>query len=131
MSWFRSNATDVVWRVVDGEAVLVHADTSAYYGLNATGTYIWEAITTESLTPEEISRRLSARYVVAPEAVRRDVDAFLASLGNETLVRQTPAPDSDLNGNAADSGEVLPGGHYEPPTVTRFGELEQLVLSGE
>jgi Coenzyme PQQ synthesis protein D (PqqD) len=131
MSWFRTKTDEIVWRVVDGEAVLVHADTSAYYGLNATGTYVWEAIATASLTPEEISRRLSARYGVAAETVRRDVDTFLASLGRETLVLESPGPDGDLNGTPAAGDETLPAGQYEPPTLTRFGELEQLVLSGE
>ena len=40
MSLIAANADKVAWRVVDGDAVIVHADSSAYYGLNSTGTFI-------------------------------------------------------------------------------------------
>jgi hypothetical protein len=34
MPCYRADTGKVVWRIVDGDAVLVDADTSAYYGLN-------------------------------------------------------------------------------------------------
>jgi hypothetical protein len=131
MRRYRANTDKVVWRIVDGEAVLVHADTSAYYGLNATGTSIWEALVSASLTPDEIGRRLSERYGVAADALLADVDAFLATVGNESLIVDAPAP----NGLPADAPLASDGPRserrYEPPSLTRFGELEKLVLSGE
>jgi hypothetical protein len=130
MRSYRANTDKVVWRIVDGEAVLVHADTSAYYGLNATATWIWEALVSASLTPDEIGRRLSARYGLAPDALRADVDTFLATVGNESLIVDAPSP----NGHPAGEPLAQDGRserRYEPPSLTRFGELEKLVLSGE
>jgi Coenzyme PQQ synthesis protein D (PqqD) len=131
MPSFRVNTDKVAWRVVDGEVVLLHADSSAYFGLNATATYIWQAISTAPLTPEEISGRVGAEYGLGCEAVRHDVDTFLDSLGEQSLVVELPAADRPL-GEAPGSGH---GGRreseYAPPQLVRFGELEQLVLSGE
>lgn len=128
---YRANTEKVVWRIVDGEAVLVHADTSAYYGLNSTATHVWEALVSASLTRDDIARRLSARYGAATEALLDDVDVFVATVGKEALVVEGPEP----NGSAAEALSTSDArrseSRYEPPTLTRFGELEKLVLSGE
>jgi hypothetical protein len=131
MSWISANADKVAWRVVDGEAVIVHADSSAYYGLNSTGTIIWEAIATAPLALEEIAARLSERYGLEREAVRADVEAFVVSLGGEGLLVE--AADTVAAGPSASpaSGSGPAPGGYERPTLVKFGELEQLVLSGE
>jgi hypothetical protein len=128
MSQISANADKVAWRVVDGEAVIVHADSSAYYGLNSTGTFLWEAIAAAPVAADDLAMRLSERYGVARETVRADVDAFLSSLGGEGLLQEA-AP-------AAGAAPPLPAGAgaagpYEPPALAKFGELEQLVLSGE
>jgi hypothetical protein len=131
MQCYRANTEKVVWRVMDGEAVLVHADTSAYYGLNATATCIWEALASRAVTREDIGRRLSARYGGAADAFRTDVEAFLVAAEKESLVLAaqafSDAPTDELRGSERRGRESL----YEPPSLSRFGELEKLVLSGE
>ena len=131
MHGYRANTDKVVWRVVDGEAVLVHADTSAYYGLNAVATSIWEALVAAPLTRDDIARRLGARYHVAADALDGDLDAFLSVVEHESLVVETVPSNGDL-AHAAPTGDGhRRNGRYEPPSLTRFGELEKLVLSGE
>lgn len=130
MSRISANADKVAWRVVDGEAVIVHADSSAYYGLNSTGTFIWEAIATAPLAAEEIAARLGERYGLEGHAARADVDAFLASLGDEGLLLEAADAAAGSPGSAASGRSPAPAG-YERPALARFGELEQLVLSGE
>jgi len=129
---YLANTGKVAWRIVDGEGVIVHVDSSAYYGLNASGTCIWEAILATPLTMEAIAAHVSARYGLAREAALRDVEAFLVTLGEEGLLGRAEGaarPRSDNTGAA--SGESQGVRVYEPPALTRFGELEQLVLSGE
>src|SRR5688572_17811343 len=131
MQCYRANTEKVVWRIVDGEAVLVHADTSAYYGLNATATCIWEALLSGSVTREDIGRRLSARYGAADDALSADIDAFLAAAGNEELVVDAPRSNGHSTDGPRTSDTSRPESRYEPPSLSRFGELEKLVLSGE
>ena len=126
-----ANTGKVAWRIVDGEGVIVHVESSAYYGLNASGTCIWEAILTTPLTTEAIATHISARYGLASEAALRDVEAFLVTLGEEGLLVRAEAARVRSDRTGASSGESQGAGAYEPPALTRFGELEQLVLSGE
>ena len=126
----QANTDIAAWRIVDGEAVIVHAVSSAYYGLNATATYIWESIVSAPLTGDDVIDRVTARFGVPSASVRDEVEAFLRSLEAEGLACEATgavvappvaAPSAQPNGN----------GPFVPPRLSRFGELEQLVLSGE
>jgi hypothetical protein len=129
MRRLQANTDIAAWRIVDGEAVIVHAVTSAYYGLNSTATFIWESIVSTPLASDDVTDRVTARFGVSSEAVRDDVEAFLRSLEAEGLAREATAPSAP----SADvsSAQAVEVGTFEPPRMSRFGELEQLVLSGE
>jgi hypothetical protein len=119
---------DVAWRVVEGEAVLVHAETSAYFGLNRTGTALWVALANGARTAEDLVQILPAANGAGVPQARQDVDAFLQSLLRAGLV--APAE----NGAAAPAEDTTTqslAGPYEAPGLSPFGELEQLILSGE
>lgn len=126
----QANTDIAAWRIVDGEAVIVHAISSAYYGLNSTGTFIWESIVSEPMASRDLADRMTARFGVTGDSIRDEVEGFLASLEAEGLVCEaTSAP-------IATPGVAVPAqpnaiGPFVPPRLARFGELEQLVLSGE
>jgi len=126
----QANTDIAAWRIVDGEAVIVHAASSAYYGLNSTATFIWESIVREPLASDDITDRVTARFGVTDDSARDEVDAFLRSLEAEGLVCEAAGAPSVT---AADAPAAEPGvgGPFVPPRLSRFGELEQLVLSGE
>ena len=128
---YRANIEKVVWRIVDGEAVLVHADTSAYYGLNATATCAWEALVSAAVTREDLGRRLSACYGRDADTFRSDVDALVATLAAESLIVEAPSPMGDETDDSRTRDARRSHNGYEPPALSRFGELEKLVLSGE
>ncbi len=129
MKRFQANTEDAAWRIVDGEAVIVHATTSAYYGLNATGTHVWESIAASPMTLEEVSALVSGRYGLPESDVRTDVESFLDRLRAEGLLMEAegPAPALEVSIGA----ESVQADTYTPPEISPFGELEQLILSGE
>ena len=130
MRRFQANTDIAAWRIVDGEAVIVHAISSAYYGLNKTGTFIWESIVSEPLASHDIAERVTERFGVESDSVRDDVDGFLVSLEAEGLACE--AGDAPVAASAvAVSAQPDAAGPFVPPRLARFGELEQLVLSGE
>jgi len=130
MRRLQANTDIAAWRIVDGEAVIVHAVSSAYYGLNETGTFIWETMLRMPVASHDIADRVSARFGVTGDSIRDEVEAFLRSLEAEGLACEATAspPAAATDSSSAPSGAV---GTFVPPRLSRFGELEQLVLSGE
>ena len=80
------NRDNALWRIVDGEAVLISAATSYYYSLNRTGTFVWNLLADGPLTPDDLVRRVADHYGVAAAAVRDDVGALLDQLRAEDLI---------------------------------------------
>jgi hypothetical protein len=130
MRRLQANTDIAAWRIVDGEAVIVHAVSSAYYGLNSTATFIWESIVSGPMASDDITDRVTARFGVTSDAVRDDVEAFLRSLEAEGLAREANGA-SVPPGAGAFMAQSSQSGDFVPPRMSRFGELEQLVLSGE
>jgi hypothetical protein len=130
MRRLQANTDIAAWRIVDGEAVIVHAVSSAYYGLNSTGTFIWESIVSEPMASHDIADRVTDRIGVTGDSIRDEVEAFLASLEAEGLACEA-AGAPVTSPTAAASAPPAAGGPFVPPRLARFGELEQLVLSGE
>ena len=126
----QANTDIAAWRIVDGEAVIVHAVSSAYYGLNSTATFIWESIVREPMASHDIIDRVTARFGDTSDTVRDEVEAFLRSLEAEGLACAASGAPSAATADAP-AAESDVGGPFVPPRLSRFGELEQLVLSGE
>ena len=118
---------NVAWRVVDGEAVLVHAETSAYFGLNRAGTALWVALVEGPHGTDELVHVLGAENGAGARA-RQDVDTFLQSLVAAGLAATTENGSEAPSPGAASGPATEP---YEAPALSPFGELEQLILSGE
>jgi hypothetical protein len=66
-------------RVVDGEAVIILADSGNVNVLNPVGTRIWE-LADGSRSVRQIADALAAEYEVTPEAALQDVAEFLQKL---------------------------------------------------
>ena len=76
------------WRVVDDEAVIVNVESSYYYGLNRTGTFIWDLLSGEALTADQIVDRVSAAFNKSVLEVSEDVRHLLSELTAEHLVKE-------------------------------------------
>lgn len=75
----RRNPRVVFRRMRGGEAVLLHLDTAAYHGLNATGASIWEHVR-GGITLEELIRETEAAVDDPPESLPSEVTGFVTDL---------------------------------------------------
>ena len=73
-------------RDLQGEAVILNLDSECYFGLDEVGTRMWTALTT-SPDVAAATQALLAEFEVEPEELRRDLEAFIASLAEAGLVR--------------------------------------------
>ena len=134
---YRVDDANVACRVVDGEAVLLHADSTAYFGVNQTGTLLWTRLATAPQTAEELSAWARGFFVDAPADAADQISTFLSCLLERRLVEAvddgaaaTPPGIAarDASQAATADGKRVP---WETPELEQFGELEKLILSGE
>ena len=76
---------DVVFRELDGEAVILNLETATYFGLNAVGTTIWNLIHQHS-SLQKVFEIMGEEYEVAPEALERDLLQLVGQLSAKGLV---------------------------------------------
>jgi len=76
------------WRVVDGEAVVVNMDSSYYYGLNRSGTFVWTILTEQAASVDELAERVASEFGVETARARTDVEAVVRQLAEEHLVME-------------------------------------------
>ena len=128
---YQANDARVAWRVVEGEGVLLHAETSGYYGLNQTGTLLWQQLAARPSSVEELATWVDEHLTGAPEDPAVEVAAFIARLLQYDLIdAAVPGAEALASGQSASLLQA-DGVEYEPPLVSPFGELEKLILSGE
>jgi hypothetical protein len=80
------NHENTRWRVVDGEAVVIHLASTHYYGLNRTGTYLWNLLLEGERSLEELAAVVAARYAQPLEVVAIDIRGVLDDLVREDLL---------------------------------------------
>lgn len=76
---------DVLVRELGGESVLRNLASETYFGLDEAGTRMWALMTTAP-SIQAAYEALLAEYSVAPEVLRRDMEALLGELLEHGLV---------------------------------------------
>jgi hypothetical protein len=76
---------DVVFRELDGEAVILNLDSGTYFGLDEVGTRFWQLIEQDGRVDMALAR-LEAEYDVAAEVLRADVDRLVSTLVEKGLM---------------------------------------------
>ena len=76
---------EVIFRELDGEAVVLNLDTGIYFGLDAVGTRIWRLLEEhKSLRP--VLDTMAAEYEATPDRLLRDLLAFAERLNGKGLI---------------------------------------------
>ena len=77
--------TEVRFRELGDEAVLLHLESGEYFGLNEVGTRMWNALI-EHRAVEPVVTELSRVYDVSKSQLRRDLLALVSSLREQRLL---------------------------------------------
>ena len=77
--------TGVLFRELDGEAVLLNLDSEAYLGLDEVGTRMWAVLTTSD-SVQAAYETLLAEYDVAPDVLHRDIAKLVRELAAHGLL---------------------------------------------
>ncbi|HEX8765734.1 MAG TPA: PqqD family protein [Candidatus Acidoferrum sp.] len=82
--------THVLVRLLDQESVLLNLETEQYFGLDETGTRMWQLVTT-SPNIDAAYEALLAEYDVQPEMLRENLTELLGHLIDHGLLQVLPA----------------------------------------
>lgn len=80
----------VLVRLLDQESVLLNLETEQYFGLDETGTRMWQLLTT-SPSIDTAYQELLAEYDVQPETLRENLTELLGHLVEHGLLQVLPA----------------------------------------
>ena len=129
MEKYTLNGEQSACRFIDREAVMINAETSAYYSLNQTGSFILRELVVSARSPDEVLGRMKDHFGVASEELEGDVRQTIGRLESEGLISRSDAGVAGVS--IEGENEVGLPDIYEKPMLDRHGELEQLILSGE
>jgi hypothetical protein len=80
----------VLVRILDQESVLLNLETEQYFGLDETGTRMWQLVTA-SPNIDSAYQELLAEYDVDPEMLRSNLVELLDRLVDSGLLQVLPA----------------------------------------
>ena len=80
----------VLVRILDRESVLLNLETEQYFGLDETGTRMWQLVTA-SPNIEAAYQELLAEFDVEPEMLRSNLMELLTQLVDNGLLQVIPA----------------------------------------
>lgn len=81
--------SSILWRELDGEAVLLSPSAGSSYNLNSVGTFIWKRLNGKH-TPADIATAICEVYEVEFEQALQDVQAILADMRTNNLLSEAP-----------------------------------------
>ena len=76
---------EVVFRELDGEAVILNLESGIYFGLDEVGTRFWQLIEQDGRLALALEA-LESEYDVEGEVLRADVDRLVAALVEKGLM---------------------------------------------
>lgn len=117
---YRLNSPEVVAETLDGEALIVHLGTGAYYSCRGSGEAIWAQLI-GGRTVAETAAALATHFDPAAPALILDVERFLAELLQEDLLVQ-----ADVPATAPPSGSAV-SESYEPPSLNKYTDMQDLL----
>ena len=85
---------EVLFRELDGEAVMLDLDSEKYFGLDEVGTRIWQLLD-EHRDVETVVTHLLEEYEVEEEVLRQDMADLIERLVDAGLVQIEAEPNSD------------------------------------
>ncbi|WP_080241461.1 HPr-rel-A system PqqD family peptide chaperone [Spirosoma rigui] len=79
---------DVLESKIDDEIVLMSISTGEYYGLDETGSRIWELLTATPMTLTSLCQALQVEFDVDEATCQEDTSSFLQDLVEKGLVTE-------------------------------------------
>jgi len=123
----RANTPTVIGEVIDDDVVLINFETGTYYLLGGAGAEIWPMLE-RGASLAAIAARLGERHQIDNGDLRTDLETWLGELLSENLIAAVDAGSDGAGRDAKTADSPDDVGAYAPPTVTRFDDMQEMLL---
>jgi len=121
---FTVNRPLVVDETIDGETILIHLGTGAYYSLDGVASSVWQ-LAAAGAPDGTILASLKDAYPEGAATIDADVGRLLAELAAEHLL--IPQSESDSASRAPDALSFPPG--YSIPVLHKYTDMQEFMLA--
>ena len=87
---------DAVWRVIDGEVVVLLPEEAGIHALTGCGSRVWELIEEETAI-SEIIKSICAEYEVEPQRAREEITEYVHKLEAIKIVEILPSASEEAS----------------------------------
>ena len=127
---FQINTPTVISEIFDDEVVIINMESGSYYSLGQSGTSIWQQLQ-QGATITELITGVAQAYVINPDEITPAVQQFVAELEQEQLIVSMDTPGHFMNGALPKAISAIEGtghSHFAPPVLTKFTDMQDLLL---
>jgi Coenzyme PQQ synthesis protein D (PqqD) len=132
------NVAQVVHETIDGETILIHLGSGAYYSLAGCGADIWELLAAGAGI-EEVLASTQTRYDADPEQIAQPVRALIDELLAEELILEDPltappsaraddAPATIASPASVERSELVTRAPFVAPVLHKYTDMQQFML---
>lgn len=121
------NSTRVVHETIDGETILIHLDTGAYYSLDGAGADAWELLAAGS-TVSTVAAALARGYDADPDTIAGAVGTLVAELTAEQLLEPASQPAENGRAPAATIAAAEAMTEFEAPVLRKYTDMQEFRL---
>lgn len=122
---YRITPKKIAHQVIDGEVIVIHFDTGAYYSLSGTAVNMWEMLS----RPQRLDD-LRTRFTDWDLRAERSVRQFIQVLETEGLIEAAPIADGhpavNVAGDAPGSADPIP---FHDPIVEKYSDMQTILLA--
>ena len=122
---FCVSSNHAIAETIEGEAIIIHLGTGAYYSLRDAGAEVWSAIEQQA-TRAEIVDSLEARYEGTRQELEAAVDRVLDELHGEGLVERASVERGPLHPLPVTVGASREP--FSPPVLEKHTDMQDLIL---
>ena len=122
MTTYALNESKMVMDIADGIAIVINSETGIYYGLNAFGTMVLDALA-RGAQPEQILKGITA-LPGAPVDCADRLSAFIDTLVKDELLVEGPAREINLNWDE----KVVAEDQFEM-SVKAYADAQEMLLA--
>jgi hypothetical protein len=121
---YRVNEPDIIHQLFDSEVVVVDLRNGSYYSLSESGGLVWLTLGKDGALIEDVTNLFTTFYAIPPDAVARDLQAFINELITRDLIVACPSVESPVDWAPA----ATIAAEYSPPELRSYNDLQELFL---